>query len=179
MQHCSNAIISQKNYAICNTPAPANNGCIYSDSFQRIFCSYKTTLPEELNVYLTSTCCCILPVLFPSVSRFKAEKADGADVQDAARSDTPPCPWGRVPGDACAAEGTSPPPINGAKRHNRATADVIALLSVHVERPVAHALADGPHVVEAGDVHAVRGDNLGGGHEVGESERVASIVFRG
>jgi hypothetical protein len=35
------------------------------------------------------------------------------------------------------------------------------VLSVHVERPVAHALADGPHVVEAGDVHAVSGNNLG------------------
>jgi hypothetical protein len=34
------------------------------------------------------------------------------------------------------------------------------VLSVHVERPVAHALADGPHVVEAGDVHAVSGNNL-------------------
>jgi hypothetical protein len=67
----------------------------------------------------------------------------------------------QCPRDACAAEGTSPPPIHGAQRHNRAAADVIALLSVHVERPVAHALADGPHVVEAGDVYAVRGDNLG------------------
>ena len=43
-------------------------------SFQRISCSYRTTFPEELNVYLTSTCCCILPVLFPRVSRLKAEK---------------------------------------------------------------------------------------------------------
>jgi hypothetical protein len=55
----------------------------------------------------------------------------------------------------------SPSPIDGAKRNNRATVEVIAVLSVHVERPVAHALADGPHVVEAGDVHAVCRNNLG------------------
>ena len=59
------------------------------------------------------------------------------------------------------AERMSPSPIDGAKRNNRATVEVIAVLSVHVERPVAHALADGPHVVEAGDVHAVSGNNLG------------------
>ena len=51
-------------------------GLVYSDSFQRISCSYKTTFPEELNVYLTSTCCCILPVLFQCVSCFKAKKQE-------------------------------------------------------------------------------------------------------
>ena len=60
-----------------------------------------------------------------------------------------------------AAERMSPSPIDGAERNNRVTVEVIAVLSVHVERPVAHALADGPHVVEAGDVHAVSGNNLG------------------
>ena len=59
-----------------------------------------------------------------------------------------------------AAERMSPSPIDGAERNNRVTVEVIAVLSVHVERPVAHALADGPHVVEAGDVHAVSGNNL-------------------
>ena len=59
------------------------------------------------------------------------------------------------------AERMSPSPIDGAERNNRATVEVIAVLSVHVERPVAHALADGPHVVEAGDVHAVCRNNLG------------------
>ena len=73
-----------------------------------------------------------------------------------------------------AAERMSPSPIDGAERNNRVTVEVIAVLSVHVERPVAHALADGPHVVEAGDVHAVRGDNLGARHVLGECERVAA-----
>jgi hypothetical protein len=57
------------------------NGSVYSDSFQRMSCSYKTTLPEELNVYLTSTCCCILPVLFSERESFHGRKAGGADVQ--------------------------------------------------------------------------------------------------
>ena len=144
-------------------------------SFQRISCSYRTTFPEELNVYLTSTCCCILPVLFPRVSRLKAEK-QRCKIQPARPA---PIRCGRLPGDACAMAGTSPPPINGAQRHNRAAADVIALLSVHVQRPVAHALADGPHVVEAGNVHAVRGDNLCASHVLGECERVAAWPSKG
>ncbi len=60
-----------------------------------------------------------------------------------------------------AAERMSPSPIDGAKRNNRATVEVIAVLSVHVERSVAHAFADGPYVVEACDIHAVCGNNLG------------------
>ena len=58
------------------------------------------------------------------------------------------------------AERMSPSPIDGAERNNRATVEVIAVLSVHVERPVAHALADRPNGVEARHVHAVRRDNL-------------------
>jgi hypothetical protein len=35
------------------------------------------------------------------------------------------------------------------------------VLRVQIQRAVTHALANGPHVVEAGDVHAVSGNNLG------------------
>jgi hypothetical protein len=54
----------------------------------------------------------------------------------------------------------SPSAIHGAKSHNRATVDVIAVLRVHVERVFAHTLANLPNVVEASDVHIVSGNNL-------------------
>jgi hypothetical protein len=34
------------------------------------------------------------------------------------------------------------------------------VLRVQIKRPVTHALANGPHVVEAGDVHAIGRDDL-------------------
>ena len=49
---------------------------------------------------------------------------------------------------------------HSAKRHNRVAVDVVAVLRVQIKRPVTHALANGPHVVEAGDVHAIGRDDL-------------------
>ena len=49
---------------------------------------------------------------------------------------------------------------HSAKRHNRVAVDVVAVLRVQIKRPVTHALANGPHVVEAGDVHAISRDDL-------------------
>jgi hypothetical protein len=48
-----------------------------------MFCSYNVTLPDALKVYLTSTCCCILPVLRTKTSQSMVKRAelDGGDEE--------------------------------------------------------------------------------------------------
>ena len=102
------------------------------DGFQMMFCSYTATLPASSKVYFTSTCCCALPVLHAGVRRFRRQTQ--AELQPSAE--------------------------HRAQCNNRVAVDVVAVLRVQIQRAVTHALANGPHVVKAGDVHAVRRDNL-------------------